>query len=113
SQTFEQKEITGLAFDAGSNRLLVVGRAAGGGLIFFLSFATAQPQKIFSIWVNFIPVAVAFGGLDGDVRRVLAFDQLGGRMYVLSSLRPRLIYTPGQRLTGERERWKNRETLGE
>ena len=38
------------------------------------------PHKIFSMKVDFIPITVAFGGLNGDVRSVLAFDQLGGRM---------------------------------
>jgi hypothetical protein len=79
AQTFEHQEITSLAFDAGSDRLLVAGR---GGLIVSLNLGMATPQKIFSILVDFIPVAVAFGGLDGDVRSVLAFDQLGGRMSV-------------------------------
>jgi hypothetical protein len=43
------------------------------------------PERIFSVeLVSVIPIAVAFGSMNGDVRNALVFDQLGGRMSVFN-----------------------------
>ena len=72
--------MTALAFDTSSNRLLVATR---GGVVMSLRADGPTPELIFSVQISVTPIAVAhgnFGNSNSDVRSVLVFDQIGGKM---------------------------------
>ena len=72
-------EITGLAFDMGSNHLAVCNRNSVVQL--FTVDGLMKPRVIFSVTIkDFLPKAVAFGHTNGDTRDVMAFGLHDGRM---------------------------------
>ncbi|KAK6988743.1 hypothetical protein R3P38DRAFT_3331886 [Favolaschia claudopus] len=80
----ESAEITGLAFDASSNRLAVCHR---GGVIQLWTVADSMALKF--VWSqefkNYVPRAVAFSQLEGDERSVLVFPLYGGYIHTLKA----------------------------
>ncbi|KAJ7140582.1 WD40-repeat-containing domain protein [Mycena crocata] len=72
-------EITGLAFDAVSNRL---GVCIGSGSVHVYGLSTAtQPQVMYSLKVaNFFPKAIQFGATRGNVRDILVFGLHDGKI---------------------------------
>jgi hypothetical protein len=79
AQIIGRSELTSLAFDPPSHRLLVATRV---GVVQLFRTDGAEPENIFSVQYTMVPRTVAFGPMDADVRSVLVFDQAGGRMYV-------------------------------
>ncbi|KAK6989030.1 WD40-repeat-containing domain protein [Favolaschia claudopus] len=77
-------EITGLAFDASSNRLAVCHR---GGVIQLWTVEDSMALKF--VWSqelkNYVPRAVAFSQLEGDERSVLVFPLYGGYIHTLKA----------------------------
>ncbi|KAK7034854.1 WD40-repeat-containing domain protein [Favolaschia claudopus] len=77
-------EITGLAFDASSNRLAVCHR---GGVIQLYTVEDSMTLKY--VWSqefkNYVPRAVAFSQLEGDERSVLVFPLYGGYIHTLKA----------------------------
>lgn len=72
-------EVTGLAYDAPSNRLAVCHR---GGIMQVFRLGGNLPKEILSMNLggDIVPKAVAFGQLHGDERDVLVFSLYGGDM---------------------------------
>ncbi|KAK6988360.1 WD40-repeat-containing domain protein [Favolaschia claudopus] len=73
-------EVTGLAFDAPTNRLAVCHR---GGVVQLYTVNKAMAiNSVYSFEVKkFVPRAVAFGQMDGDERLVLLFGLTGGHIH--------------------------------
>ncbi|KAK7044605.1 WD40-repeat-containing domain protein [Favolaschia claudopus] len=73
-------EVTGLAFDAPTNRLAVCHR---GGVVQLYTVNKAMTiNSVYSFEVKkFVPRAVAFGQMDGDERLVLLFGLTGGHIH--------------------------------
>ncbi|KAJ7256867.1 WD40-repeat-containing domain protein [Mycena haematopus] len=75
-------EITGLAFDAPSNRLAVCHR--GGMVQVYLLGSTMSLQEVFTLELkNLAPRAIAFGQMYGNERDVMVFGLYGGDIYTL------------------------------
>ncbi|KAJ7632348.1 WD40-repeat-containing domain protein [Roridomyces roridus] len=78
----EPAEITGLAFDAPSNRLAVCHR---GGIIQVYTLGTTMSlTHVFTTELyKFVPRAVAFGKMTGNERDLMVFGLYGGTIYTL------------------------------
>ncbi|KAJ7876640.1 hypothetical protein B0H13DRAFT_1558635, partial [Mycena leptocephala] len=75
-------EITGLAFDAPSNRLAVCHR--GGMVQVYTLGSTMSLKEVFSIELkNLAPRAIAFGQMHGNDRDIMVFGLYGGDIYTL------------------------------
>jgi hypothetical protein len=72
-------EITGLAFDAPSNRLAVCHR--GGMVQVYTLGSTMSMQEVFTLELkNAVPRAIAFGQMHGNERDIMVFGLYGGDM---------------------------------
>jgi hypothetical protein len=78
-QVVNPGEITGLAFDAASNHLIMCNR--NSVIQLFMIDGQMTPRVIFSVTVSdFLPKAIAFGQMSGDARDVLTFGLHDGQM---------------------------------
>jgi WD40 repeat protein len=72
-------EITGIAFDAASNRLAVCNR--NSVIQMFTIDGLMTPRIIFSVTImDFLPKTIAFGHMNGDTRGVVTFGMHDGQM---------------------------------
>ncbi|KAJ7503891.1 WD40-repeat-containing domain protein [Mycena galericulata] len=75
-------EVTGLAFDSASNRLIVCHRNS-----VVQSYAidrSITPQPIFSVVIeNFVPKAIAFGDFKNNEQEIMVFGLHDGRIHTL------------------------------
>ncbi|KAJ7450347.1 WD40-repeat-containing domain protein [Mycena latifolia] len=75
-------EITGLAFDAPSNRVAVCHR--GGTVQVYALGSTMSLQEVFTIGLNNVTLqAIAFGQMYGDERDIMVFGLYGGDIHTL------------------------------
>ncbi|KAJ7220377.1 WD40-repeat-containing domain protein, partial [Mycena rebaudengoi] len=75
-------EITGLAFDAPSNRLAVCHR--GGMVQVYTLGSTMSMQEVFTLELkNAVPRAIVFGQMHGNERDIMVFGLYGGDIYTL------------------------------
>ncbi|KAF7289796.1 hypothetical protein MIND_01353800 [Mycena indigotica] len=82
-QLSEPMEITGLAFDAPTNRLGVCHR--GGVLQVYTLSAAMVLHEVFSFKIqNCVPRAIGFGSMNGDQRELLLFGLYCGKAYSLN-----------------------------
>ncbi|KAJ7117280.1 WD40-repeat-containing domain protein [Mycena crocata] len=81
-QLHDPAEITGLAFDASTNRIAVCHR---GSLIQVHAMdSKMKPSNIFSVKVdNYVPKAIAFGDLKGNNKEVIVFGFHDGKILTL------------------------------
>ncbi|KAJ7859852.1 WD40-repeat-containing domain protein [Mycena olivaceomarginata] len=86
-------EITGLAFDAPSNRLAVCHR--GGMIQVFTLDSTMSLKEVFSLELkNVTPRAIAFGQMYFNDRDVMVFDLYRGDVYTLRSNNGNVVGQP-------------------
>ncbi|RDB28137.1 hypothetical protein Hypma_001403 [Hypsizygus marmoreus] len=75
-------EVTGIAFEAGSNRIAICNR--NSGVQVFLTDSRMELHHIFSIAIsNHIPKAIAFGQMNGEHKDILTFGLYDGNIHML------------------------------
>lgn len=80
-QMTDPAEVTGIAFDAATNRLCICHR--NSVVQAYMLDRTATPQPVFSVSVkNFLPKAISFGEYKGNDRDVKVFGLHNGQMLV-------------------------------